>query len=98
MRRSRGGVHGTSRSFRSWFNDRTSGTPPGATPIMVVHCLSLDGSPRYASLALFCSDRQSFVQWDMRRAAMKLHTRDQAPREGKQETKGVPFSDWKPSR
>lgn len=34
----------------------------------------------------------------MRRAAMKLHTRDQAPREGKQDNKGVAFSDWKPSR
>ncbi|CAN0182514.1 unnamed protein product [Ectocarpus fasciculatus] len=34
----------------------------------------------------------------MRRAAMKLHTRDQSPKEGKQENKGTKFSDWKPSR
>lgn len=49
---------------------------------------------------VFCHNRnkQSFVQWDMRRAAMKLHTRDQAPKEGKQENKGVSFADWKPSR
>lgn len=43
-------------------------------------------------------DKNSFVQWDMRRAAMKLHTRDQAPKEGKQENKGMSFADWKPSR
>ncbi|CAM9191302.1 unnamed protein product [Ectocarpus sp. 8 AP-2014] len=44
------------------------------------------------------TDKNSFVQWDMRRAAMKLHTRDQSPKEGKQENKGAKFSDWKPSR
>ncbi|CAM9670731.1 unnamed protein product [Ectocarpus sp. 6 AP-2014] len=44
------------------------------------------------------TDKNSFVQWDMRRAAMKLHTRDQSPKEGKQENKGTMFSDWKPSR
>lgn len=34
----------------------------------------------------------------MRRAAMKLHTRDQSPKEGQQENKGTKFSDWKPTR
>lgn len=29
---------------------------------------------------------------------MKLHTRDQAPKEGQQENKGTKFSDWKPTR
>ncbi|CAM9690491.1 unnamed protein product [Scytosiphon promiscuus] len=44
------------------------------------------------------SNKNSFVQWDMRRAAMKLHTREQAPKEGEKENKGTRFSDWKPTR
>ncbi|CAM9317662.1 unnamed protein product [Choristocarpus tenellus] len=43
-------------------------------------------------------DPNSFVQGDMRRAAMKLHTRDQSPREGGQETQGKKFSEWVPTR
>lgn len=49
-------------------------------------------------LSRLCRNKKSFVQWDMRRAAMKLHTRDQSPKEGKQENKGVAFSEWKPTR
>lgn len=52
----------------------------------------------FLCLCLLCRDKNSFVQWDMRRAAMKLHTRSQSPKEGEQEDKGVAFSDWKPSR
>ena len=43
------------------------------------------------------ADREySFVQDDMRKVAMKLHTRDQAPREGKQEAQ-TPFTRWEPT-
>lgn len=34
---------------------------------------------------------------DMRRVAMELHTRDQSPKEGKQEAK-TPFQQWQPQR
>jgi len=39
----------------------------------------------------------SFVQTEMRRAAMALHTRDQAPREGQQPAQ-KPVSTWQPGR
>jgi len=39
----------------------------------------------------------SFVQTEMRGAAMALHTRDQAPREGKQPAQ-KPVSTWQPGR
>ena len=39
----------------------------------------------------------SFVQDDLRPYAMKLHTRDQAPKEGQQKAQ-VPFTKWQPSR
>ena len=39
----------------------------------------------------------SFVQDDMRAYAMKLHTKDQAPREGQQPAE-TPFSAWEPGR
>jgi heme oxygenase len=39
----------------------------------------------------------SFVQTEMRGAAMALHTRDQAPREGKQPAQR-PMSSWQPTR
>ena len=39
----------------------------------------------------------SFVQDDMRAYAMKLHTRDQAPREGQQPAE-KPFTAWQPGR
>ena len=38
----------------------------------------------------------SFVQDDMRKVAMKLHTRDQAPKEGQQEAQ-TPFTRWEPT-
>ena len=39
----------------------------------------------------------SFVQNDMRKAAMMLHTRDQAPKEGQQKAQ-TPFTRWEPTR
>jgi len=39
----------------------------------------------------------SFVQDDLRTYAMKLHTRDQAPKEGQQKAE-TPFTQWEPSR
>ena len=39
----------------------------------------------------------SFVQDELRPVAMKLHTKDQAPREGQQKEK-TPFTKWEPSR
>ena len=39
----------------------------------------------------------SFVQTEMRRAAMALHTKDQAPREGQQPAQ-KPVSAWQPGR
>ncbi len=39
----------------------------------------------------------SFVQNDMRKAAMMLHTRDQAPKEGQQKAL-TPFTRWEPTR
>lgn len=39
----------------------------------------------------------SFVQDDLRTYAMKLHTRDQSPKEGQQKAQ-VPFSAWQPGR
>ncbi len=42
---------------------------------------------------------RSFVQDELRPYAMKLHTRDQAPREGEREAnKATPFTKWKPTR
>merc|ERR1719253_680541 len=41
--------------------------------------------------------RKSFVQYEMRSAAMKLHTRDQAPKEGQQPAE-KPVSKWEPGR
>jgi heme oxygenase len=38
-----------------------------------------------------------FVKTEMRKAAMALHTRDQAPREGKQEAQ-KPMAAWEPTR
>lgn len=40
---------------------------------------------------------KSFVQTEMRAAAMKLHTRQQAPKEGQQEDQ-TPVSKWEPGR
>ena len=42
-------------------------------------------------------DKDSFVQNEMRAYAMKLHTRDQAPREGQQKAE-KPFTAWEPKR
>lgn len=42
-------------------------------------------------------DKDSFVQNEMRSYAMKLHTRDQAPREGQQKAE-KPFTVWEPKR
>lgn len=42
-------------------------------------------------------DPNSFVQNEMRNYAMKLHTRDQAPKEGRQKAE-IPFTQWEPSR
>lgn len=39
----------------------------------------------------------SFVNDDLRTYAMKLHTRDQAPKEGKMKAQ-TPFTQWQPSR
>ena len=39
----------------------------------------------------------SFVQDDLRTYAMKLHTKDQAPREGQQKAQ-TPFTAWEPAR
>lgn len=39
----------------------------------------------------------SFVQDHMRKVAMGLHTRDQAPKEGKEKAQ-TPFTKWEPSR
>jgi heme oxygenase len=43
------------------------------------------------------AEANSFVQTEMRGAAMALHTKDQAPREGKQPAQ-KPVSDWQPGR
>uniref|UniRef100_A0A7S1TKJ8 Uncharacterized protein n=1 Tax=Compsopogon caeruleus TaxID=31354 RepID=A0A7S1TKJ8_9RHOD len=40
--------------------------------------------------------RKGFVE-EMRFVAMRLHTRDQAPREGTQEESALPISEWRPS-
>jgi hypothetical protein len=37
------------------------------------------------------------VQTEMRKAAMKLHTREQAPKEGQQKS-GTPMKQWAPTR
>ena len=39
----------------------------------------------------------SFIQDELRPYAMELHTRDQAPREGKQKAQ-TPFTKWQPTR
>lgn len=39
--------------------------------------------------------RKGFVE-EMRFVAMRLHTKDQAPREGKQEESALPISQWRP--
>jgi len=41
--------------------------------------------------------RKSFVQTEMRSAAMKLHTRDQSPKEGQQPAE-KPVAKWEPGR
>lgn len=41
-------------------------------------------------------DPTSFVQNEMRNYAMKLHTRDQAPKEGQQKAE-TPFTQWEPA-
>ena len=53
----------------------------------------------YASMARKPSEseKDSFVQTEMRNAAMALHTRDQAPREGKQPAQR-PVQAWQPGR
>jgi hypothetical protein len=38
----------------------------------------------------------SFVQDELRTYAMKLHTKDQAPKEGQQKA-DTPFTQWEPS-
>lgn len=43
------------------------------------------------------NNKKSFVQDELRTYAMKLHTRDQAPREGQQKAE-VPFTKWEVSR
>jgi len=43
------------------------------------------------------AEANSFVQTEMRGAAMALHTRDQAPKEGKQPAQ-KPVSSWQPGR
>ena len=57
----------------------------------------------YASMAKKVDESESgsFVQTEMRGAAMALHTRQQAPREGKAEAKKVeqrPVQSWQPGR
>lgn len=39
---------------------------------------------------------KGFVE-EMRFVAMRLHTRDQAPKEGKQEESALPIQEWRPS-
>jgi len=39
----------------------------------------------------------SFVQDEMRKYAMKLHTKDQSPKEGEQKAQ-IPFTKWEPER
>jgi len=51
---------------------------------------------RLSSPALCAATAESFVQTEMRRAAMKLHTRDQS-REGEQEAQ-TPVAKWEPGR
>lgn len=41
--------------------------------------------------------KHSFVQDELRKRSMKLHTKDQAPNEGEQEAQ-TPFTKWTPSR
>ncbi|GAB5037854.1 heme oxygenase 1, partial [Nannochloropsis oceanica] len=46
-------------------------------------------------------DPNSFVQTELRKEAMRLHTREQAPREGEAKEEGVeqsPFQQWAPTR
>mmetsp|Transcript_17093 Transcript_17093/g.49539 ORF Transcript_17093/g.49539 Transcript_17093/m.49539 type:complete len:251 (+) Transcript_17093:29-781(+) len=43
------------------------------------------------------TEATGFVQTEMRKAAMALHTRDQAPREGKQKAE-KPMAQWAPTR
>lgn len=43
-------------------------------------------------------DPSSFVNGAMRKVAMKLHTRDQSPKEGEKETQGKKFTEWRASR
>ncbi|CAN8067635.1 unnamed protein product [Agarophyton chilense] len=42
-------------------------------------------------------EHKGFVE-EMRFVAMRLHTKDQAPREGKQEASALPIQDWAPSK
>lgn len=51
-------------------------------------CMSVDAA---------ATKTPSFVQTEMRGAAMKLHTRDQAPKEGQQPAQ-KPVSTWQPGR
>lgn len=63
-------------------------TPPRLPPRM-------HGPPGPASRRP--GEKKGFVE-EMRVVAMKLHTKDQAPREGKQEQSALPITAWYPSK
>ena len=78
------------------------GFAPGMAPPVGPLCPARSVLRASHGLAMAAADTAegtipSFVQTEMRGAAMALHTRDQAPREGKQPAKR-PVSDWKPGR
>lgn len=73
---------------------------PGAMParLRLPQPLSVQ---MYKGMAIKPGEENSFVQTEMRGAAMALHTKQQAPREGKAEAKKVeqsPVQSWQPGR
>lgn len=74
-----------SSGFKRFFTTRT------------VQRLHASTNPVVADTAPAVPAEYSFVRDDLRTYAMKLHTRDQAPKEGQQKAE-TPFTKWEPER
>lgn len=67
-------------------------TPRMAPPVMTSASVKQTSKPRPRP-----GERKGFVE-EMRLVAMRLHTKDQAPREGEMEESALPISEWYPSK
>lgn len=84
---------GSSRLSAGWLATKTLRTSEGQKSAFVDPAalrMSMDTKPVSAGVD---SEAYSFVRDDMRPYAMKLHTRDQAPKEGQQKAQ-TPFTEW----